>query len=165
MKKGLLLALFFGCFSLLKAQPIDSLKIEELVKKYEAAKGVMVVNFWSTWCKPCIEEIPHFIQVTNKWKEKGVELLLVSQDTRKLVESGELAAFVRKNGWKSSVVWLNETNADHYCPQVDRSWSGVIPATLIINPSKKYRAFFEESLDAEQLELEIKKALAGGKED
>ena len=152
---GLLLA-FALCG---RAQIIKALKVEELVKQYNAASGVLVVNFWSTWCKPCVEEIPHFISTIKKYSGKGVQLLLVSQDTKALYNNGKLAAYVNKKGWKAPLVWLNETNADRYCPQVDSSWSGVIPATLIVNPANNYRKFYEESLTAVALEAAIKEAL------
>jgi thiol-disulfide isomerase/thioredoxin len=142
-----------------KPDPIPALKVEQLVDQYKNAKGVLVVNFWSTWCKPCIEEIPHFIAITKKYEPARVALLLVSLDTKALYESGELLAYVQKKKWQVPVVWLNETNADHYCPAVDSSWSGVIPATVIINPARNYYAFFEESLDTAALEAAIKKAM------
>jgi thiol-disulfide isomerase/thioredoxin len=142
-----------------KSQPIPSMSVEQLVSKYKQARGVMVVNFWSTWCKPCIEEIPHFIAITKKHEQEKVELLLVSLDTKSLYKSGQLLAFIQKKKWQAEMVWLNETDADHYCPAVDHRWSGVIPATVIINPAKNYYAFFEESLSAAQLEAAIKKAI------
>jgi thiol-disulfide isomerase/thioredoxin len=142
-----------------KSQPIPSMSIEQVVEKYKQARGVMVVNFWSTWCKPCLDEIPHFIDVTKKYQNEKVELLLVSLDTRSLYESGKLLSFIQKKKWLAEMVWLNETDADHYCPAVDSRWSGAIPATVIINPSRNYCAFFEESLAASQLEEAIKKAI------
>ena len=129
-----------------------------LVEQYNRVSGVIVVNFWSTWCKPCIDEIPDFIKVVNQWKDSTVQLLLVSQDTKKIYESGKLKSFVSARNWKANMVWLNETDADYYCPMVDSSWSGAIPATLIMNPAKNYRRFFEESLSADNLSAEIKKA-------
>ncbi|MCU0387682.1 MAG: redoxin domain-containing protein [Chitinophagaceae bacterium] len=142
------------------AQDIKSIKAPDLVKTYESGKGVMVINFWSTWCKPCIEEIPHFLKVYEELKSKGVELWLVSQDTRELYNNGKLGNYIKsKEGWnKAKLFWFDETNADYYCPIIDKNWSGVIPATLIVNPAKGYRKFIEESMSAEQLMKEIEKA-------
>jgi thiol-disulfide isomerase/thioredoxin len=159
MKLITALLLFSTSVAAQKSQPIPALKVEQLVAQYKAAEGVMVVNFWSTWCKPCIDEIPHFIEMANEFEKQKVALLLVSLDTRSVYESGKLLAFIQKKKWKADMVWLNETNADHYCPVVDNRWSGVIPATVIINPAKNYYAFFEESLSAAQLKLAIKKAI------
>lgn len=158
--KILFFLLLFYCFtSFGHAQTIAPVKVEQLVKTYQASKGVTIINFWSTWCKPCIEEIPHFISLADSLKSKGVQLLLVSQDTKTIYQNGSLKKFVTKKGWKPNMYWLNETNADHYCPAVDSTWSGVIPVTLIINPAKNYRQFYEMQLNKDELRAAVKKAL------
>jgi thiol-disulfide isomerase/thioredoxin len=145
----------------IQSQEIQSTKVDSLMQQVQRSKGVVVVNFWSTWCKPCIDEIPYFIDVYEKMKADGVALWLVSQDTRELFNNGRLKKYVSgKEGWeKAKLFWLNETDADYYCPVVDEKWSGVIPATLIVNNEKKYRKFIEESLSAARLMEEIKKAM------
>jgi len=145
-----------ACFSTaVFSQEVPSLKVAELVKKYSSANGITVVNFWSTWCKPCQEEMPHFLRVTDSLKSKGVQLLLVSLDTKDVYTTGKLKAFVAKKKWEAPMVWLNETDADIYCPAVDKTWSGVIPVTLIINPAKNYSKFYETSLTRPELEAGI----------
>jgi thiol-disulfide isomerase/thioredoxin len=155
------LIVFFMCCIGLAAfsQQIPSVKVEELVKQYSNAKGVTVVNFWSTWCKPCQEEMPGFLSVTDSMKQQGVSLLLVSLDTKDVYTNGKLKAFVKKKKWVAPMVWLNETNADHYCPAIDKAWSGVIPVTLIINPSKNYTKFYEAALTKPELIIGIEEAL------
>ena len=161
MKKGLLFFLLgiSGSY-LLSAQQIEPIKATKLVEQYGRQEGVVVINFWSTWCKPCIEEIPHFISVYDSLRASGVQLWLVSQDTRDLYNSGALKKYISgKEGWKKAkLFWFNETDADYYCPIINKDWSGVIPATLILNNKKGYSKFIEESMTAEQLMAEIGKA-------
>lgn len=121
--------------------------------------GVLVVNFWSTWCKPCIEEIPHFIATIQSFKERGAKLLLVSLDTKTLHESGALQNFMRKKQWQVPALWLHETDADYYTSVLEPRWSGVLPSTMVIHRSKKYYRFYEESLSAAQLAQAIQLAL------
>ena len=160
MKLFSIIALYLFIMFHAGAQQIEKVKAPDLVKKFESGNGIMVINFWSTWCKPCIEEIPHFIKVYEDLKSKGVDLWLVSQDTKELFNSGKLKNYIRnKEGWsKARLFWFDETNADYYCPLIDKDWSGVIPATLIVNPQKGYRRFIEESMSAEELLKEIEKA-------
>lgn len=147
----LLLGVCLLCQQKLAAQEIPALSIGQLQDSIGAAKGITIFNFWSTWCKPCIDEIPHFIEVSGQFELQNVKLQLVSLDTRKLYHSGELNKWLLKKKWKANVWWLNETNADLYCPAVDSSWSGVIPATLIVNHQSGYRRFIEESLSEKEL--------------
>ena len=63
----------------------------------------------------------------------------------------------------SPVVFLDESNADLFCPVVDSTWSGSIPASIFIHNEKGYRKFFEEELSKEQLEAEIKNMLESKK--
>ncbi len=156
----LFVVIMFSCFTATAyTQDIPSVKVEELVNQYSNAKGVTVVNFWSTWCKPCQEEMPIFLSVTDSLKSKGVSLLLVSLDTKDVYTNGKLKAFVNKKKWVAPMVWLNETDADRYCPAVDKTWSGVIPVTLIINPTKNYSKFYEAALNKAELLKGIEEAL------
>jgi thiol-disulfide isomerase/thioredoxin len=161
IRKLFLCLMMASTLNTLQAQEIISTKADSLMQLVQQSKGVVVVNFWSTWCKPCIDEIPHFIEVYEEMKGKGVELWLVSQDTRDLFNNGKLRTYIAgKEGWgKAKLFWFNETDADYYCPMVDEKWSGVIPATLIVNNGKGYRKFIEDSLTAEQLMAEIEKAM------
>ena len=148
------------CSGGLAAQRITPVKVTELTEQWNREDGLVVINFWSTWCKPCVEEIPEFIQVYDSLKKTGIQLWLVSQDTRSLFESGKLKKYIAgKPGWdKARLFWFDETDADYYCPRVDESWSGVIPATLIVHKAKGYRRFIEEQMSAERLLQEIEKA-------
>ena len=153
----LFLLLFTGSISA-KGQAIASWKVTRLQEYIAKSDSILVINFWATFCKPCNEEIPYFETIVNKYKKQKVKLLLVSLDLKE-VYPNKIKAFAKKNKYASQIVWLNETNADYFCPRVDRSWSGGIPATLIINPKTGYRKFFEEELKPEELEREVRKAL------
>ena len=138
---------------------IPAVSATQLKRILQSDTGVLVVNFWSTWCKPCIEEIPHFISTLEAYKAKGVKLLLVSLDTKTLHQSGGLQNFMTKKQWQVPALWLQETDADYYTSVLEPKWSGALPSTMIINTAKKYYRFYEESLSSEQLTAAIQKAL------
>lgn len=141
------------------AQNIASVKMADVVKRFsKKSDTIYVVNFWATFCKPCIEEIPYFIKVTDKYKDKKVKLLLVSLDLPAFYPS-KIAAFAEKNNYTPEIVWLKETNADIFCPQIDPQWSGAIPATIIVNSKTGKKIFFEEEMKEEQFEEAVKKAI------
>lgn len=142
-----------------KSQTIAKWKIEDVVKSFSANNDtVYVVSFWATFCKPCNEEIPDFIRLTNKYKTQKIKLLLVSLDLPSYV-AVRLPAFIKKNKYKTNHVWLSETDADRFCPMIDEKWSGAIPATIIVNNKSGYRKFFEDQISAEDFEKAIKEAI------
>jgi thiol-disulfide isomerase/thioredoxin len=113
-----------------------------------------VINFWATWCVPCVEELPNFEKLNATYKDKKVKVLLVSIDFPKMVES-KLLPFIKHNNLKSDVVLLNDPDANSWINKVDSAWSGAIPATVIYKKDK--RQFYEKSFTYEELETELKK--------
>ena len=123
-------------------------KIDSLAQYISAKKtGILIINFWATFCKPCVKEIPHFIEFAKKNPE--ADLLFVSLDMQEEFPDG-IAKWQTKLQMPPSV-WLNETNADYFMPQIEASWSGAIPATLIINRATGKRFFTESDLSYEEL--------------
>jgi thiol-disulfide isomerase/thioredoxin len=144
-----------------QSQVIAKWKIEDVVRSYSAKNDtVYVVNFWATFCKPCIEEIPEFIRIVEKYKTQKVKLLLVSLDLPSYYPA-RIAGFIKKNNYNTNHAWLNETNADHFCPMIDEKWSGAIPSTIIVNNSNGYRKFVEDQMSPEEFENALKDAIGG----
>lgn len=114
---------------------------------------VHVINFWATWCAPCVKELPYFEQLNSAYRDKNVEVVLVSLDFPHLYES-RLKPFIIKNKLDSKVIALDDSNMNHWIPKVDSTWSGSIPATIIYKNDKK--RFYEESFTYEALETELK---------
>lgn len=141
-----------------KAQDIASWKVKDVKNYIDKSDSILVINFWATFCVPCVEEIPYLQGISNKYKNQKVKLLLVSLDLPSFYPH-KIETFANEHNINSEVVWLNETNADYFCPAIDKSWSGVIPATIFINKKTGYKKFIEEEMTAEQFEAELKKAL------
>lgn len=156
MKKILLLVALISIYQITPAQQIKKMKMNELLKMIDTSSTPLVVNFWASWCTPCIHEIPWFEKNVGAMADKKVKLILVSIDF-----PGEypknIAAFAKKNGYHSEIIWLNETDADEFCPKVDKSWQGAIPVTLMVNNQKKYRQFFNQQLPEPRLIQELQK--------
>ena len=158
IKRLLLLCTFLVFVAAANSQTIARWKIEDVVKSFSANNDtVYVVNFWATFCKPCNEEIPDFIRLTDKYKKQKVKLLLVSLDLPSYVPV-RLPEFIKKYKYKTNHVWLNETDADHFCPMIDAKWSGAIPATIIVNNKTGYRKFFDDQISARDFEAALKAA-------
>jgi len=149
-----LIVVFFATVLNSSAQGVKAVKVDELRKIIAETKKPLIVNFWATWCVPCIEELPYFLSEYEKHKKDSLQLLLVSLDFNEAWQKAVPAA-IKKRKITAPVVWLDETNADYFCPKIDSAWSGAIPASLFINPKTGYRKFHEDQLTHEQLKKEI----------
>jgi len=111
-----------------------------------------VVNFWATWCIPCVKELPYFEELNAKYKDNKVKVLLVSLDMHKTIEA-KLLPFIKSHQLKSEIVVLRDPDADTWIRKVDTSWTGALPATLIYN--SEMRKFYEKSFTYNELEKEV----------
>lgn len=104
-----------------------------------------VINFWATWCKPCVEEMPYFLELHNTYRGEKVKLILVSLDFKNQIEK-KLIPFIEKHQLQPEVVVLTDPDANKWIPKIAGEWSGSIPATLVYNKNK--RSFHEQSFDS-----------------
>jgi thiol-disulfide isomerase/thioredoxin len=128
--------------------------LEPLINKTD--NNIHIVNFWATWCAPCVKELPYFETINANYKDKGVDVLLVSLDFPKTYDT-KLKPFIIKKNLKSKVIALDDTNQNRWIPAIDQSWSGALPATIIYNSTKRH--FYERSFTQEELEKELKQFL------
>lgn len=90
---------------------------------------VHVINFWATWCKPCVAEMPHFIELEEQTGDDQVEIILVSLDFPAQIESS-LKPYLKKHNIKSKVIVLDDPDANKWIESVSENWSGAIPFTI-----------------------------------
>jgi thiol-disulfide isomerase/thioredoxin len=115
-----------------------------------------LVNFWASWCTPCVEELPAFERVGDEYSDKKVKVLLVSLDFPGQIES-RLLPFLDKHKIRSEVLVLNDPDANQWINRVDPSWSGAIPATLIYQGND--RTFHEGVYSYEELKQVVEQKI------
>jgi len=111
-----------------------------------------LINFWATWCKPCVEELPYIEALNGEYSDKKFKNILLSLDNKKHIDS-KLIPFLNKNEIESNVVLLADGKFNDWIDRVDNRWSGAIPITYIYN--KKHRLFFEQSFESAQELIDI----------
>lgn len=133
-----------------KIEVYDFAHLEPLLHQND--DKIHVVNFWATWCAPCVKELPYFESLTQN--QSNIDVLLVSMDFPNEVES-RLIPFIKKKNIQSKVVLLDDSNENEWIPKVNQNWKGAIPVTIIYNKNK--RNFYEQSFTLKELETEIAK--------
>ena len=104
---------------------------------------LLILNFWATWCKPCVAEMPYFNALSKKYSDDPrVKVLLISLDMSSQLES-RLIPFINERQLHPEVWVLDDPDANAWIDRVDPSWSGAIPATLFYKGEK--RRFYERS--------------------
>jgi thiol-disulfide isomerase/thioredoxin len=120
-----------------------------------SADTTYVINFWATWCAPCVKELPYFEQLREGNEMKPFKMILVSLDFKSKLEG--VKSLIAKKGIESEVVLLADGRASEWIDLVDSTWSGAIPATLVIKNNKRY--FYEKSYESyKELEEDILKS-------
>jgi thiol-disulfide isomerase/thioredoxin len=174
MKGTIFIALVFAIFQLscktnsqseILLIPIEQVKKENIsldIYDFESFKPLLsmqndtlyVINFWATWCTPCVKELPHFEKITQKYKNKKVKVILVSLDFKNQLNE-VLFPFLQKKQLQSKVILLSDSNADYWINQVSKDWTGAIPAT-IIRRNKEF-SFYEKSFEFNELDSLVSK--------
>lgn len=152
---AILLMSYYG-----RAQPnIKSYTAEQLLHRASSKDTVYVINFWATWCMPCVHELPEFDELQSKYAGKHVQILMASLDFKESYPY-KLAEFIRKRKLTPEVVWFNETDANTFIPKIDSSWLGSIPSTLILNRATGFRQFIESTITSAQISEIVDQQLA-----
>jgi len=138
------------------SQTIKKVKVTEVEEYIKNSDHPIVLNCWATWCAPCVEEIPYFMETVKKYSDQKVELLLVSLDFAKSYPT-KIQELIKKKNFEATFFWLNETNADYFCPKIDPKWDGTLPSTLFVNAKTGYRKFFGRPMTDRQIALEVSK--------
>lgn len=112
---------------------------------------IYVVNFWATWCAPCVAELPYFEQLDSVYKDRKVKVILVSTDFKKDIDT-RLVPFVERKKLHSEVNFLDELYDNEWIPKVDSLWQGNIPATKIYNAKTGKSVFIPRETSYRELD-------------
>jgi thiol-disulfide isomerase/thioredoxin len=130
MKKIIVVILVFFFANAVHGQDVKVIKFDELKNLIQSKNSeIKVINFWATWCAPCVKELPLFEKLEQQ-KISDVKIELVNLDF--LEKLNNVKKFVLRKGITSEVFLLDETDYNSWIDKVDTSWGGAIPATLFI---------------------------------
>jgi thiol-disulfide isomerase/thioredoxin len=125
-------------------------KLPDLLDRLRNPDTLYVVNFWATWCKPCVKELPSFDSLQHSNEGKAIRVLLVSLDFAEDLHK-RLVPFLRDRAVKSECLLLDEPDGNTFINAIHPGWSGAIPATLVRKGD--ITIFEERSLNARDLAM------------
>lgn len=149
--KQLIIALVFLSAMVLEldGQNVKLIDSEELTSlSWRSSDTTYVINFWATWCSPCVKEIDYFEELHRASTHEKLKVLLVSLDFPNQVDR-RVIPFLEKKNISASVLLMTDLDYNAWIERVDKSWTGAIPATLIYNQDE--RVFLEQELTKEEL--------------
>ena len=140
-----------------KVNVVNFTKLEAILHKKD--NKLYLVNFWATWCKPCVMELPDFMEVNKLYhKDPNFKMILVSLDLAKEAES-VVKPFIVKNKMDVDVYLLDDNkHMNQWIPAIDSKWTGAIPATVFYRNGVKLD-FKESKMDKSELIKMIDKYL------
>ena len=112
----------------------------------------VVVNFWSSWCPPCIEEMPMFNELQGQWKDKGVVFVGIAAD-----QADNIRTFLKKTPVDYPVVVSGQPGFDLSRELGNRY--DAIPFTVIINPEERITNRHFGIYTRKDLEADLAKAI------
>lgn len=150
MNKLLLIILLTVSIQEAHAQQIRVIKFPELQQIINtSSSSIQVINFWATWCAPCVKELPLF-EKFNAENRESIKITLINLDFADKLD--RVKAFVDRKKMTADIVLLDEIDYNQWIEKVDKHWGGAIPATLVINPKNGKRKFIERELVEGELE-------------
>ncbi len=146
--------------SIARSQDIKPInKTDDLKSIMDANKGkVILVNFWATWCKPCVKEFPDLVKLQNDYKDKGFVLVFISADMPEEIKS-KVSPFLSQEKVDFPTYYIGSDKPEDIINYVDKDWQGAIPSTYIYDKEGNVKASILGTKSYEQFESEITKYL------
>ena len=137
------------------AQTPSIIKITQLKTRIDSGRDtIYVINFWATWCPPCVAEIHEIDSLGLIYSGTKVKFLLVSINYKEDYDS-KYIPFIKMKNIACETVLLDENNFDHFPRVIDKEWNGDIPCTFVINNQKLRSVRLQKKITPGMLESEI----------
>ena len=159
MKKLLpfLLITIFSCDKeSLRLIIVDASEINYQINKHKGSE-VVLINFWATYCAPCIEEFPMIVDLSNEYKDQGLKVYFVSADWSD--REKEVLDFLKRQGVRGISFIKEEGNDNNFINEISKEWSGALPFTLVYDKNGNLSDFWEMEKNKNRFESAIIKAL------
>jgi thiol-disulfide isomerase/thioredoxin len=129
---------------------VKTMDMQQLQKRLNNRDTVYVVNFWATWCGPCVAELPNFEKLQKTYQNQPLKVLLISMDFPSKLKA-EVIPFIKKHRYTAEACLASRKNDQEWIDAIDKNWSGALPATLIVNAKRGIKHFYEKEFTYAEL--------------
>ncbi len=141
-------------------EPVDADGLIAL-RRNESAKNdqakLRLVNFWATWCGPCVIEFPELMRIHRMYRQRDFELVTVAAHYPD--EKEDALKFLQKQQASNRNLIFGDTDKHKLIEAFDPEWSGALPFTLLIDPAGEVLYRQEGEIDALELKRTIVREL------
>ena len=144
------------------SEPLKLVKPEQYRARVVAAKKgrVVLVNFWATWCDPCLEEMPALVSAAKGFSAKDLAVALVSTDSLK--KTRDVQKFLASEKIPFVCWQAKSLDPQRFIDAVDKSWNGAVPYTLVYDRKGELVARLVGPQTEKSFGEAVRKALAPG---
>lgn len=119
---------------------------------------VLIINFWATWCGPCVAEFPELVKIDLAYRDKGVRMIGITADDLEDVKP-KVIPFLREQKAQYENFLQDTDDPQQMVDVVMKDWPGVLPATFVYDKTGKLVWHRFGIIDRDALTAEIEKAL------
>ncbi|MGE0129201.1 MAG: TlpA family protein disulfide reductase [Blastocatellales bacterium] len=140
---------------LLNPKTVEATSADEFRQLIAHQRGnVILVNFWATWCAPCVKEIPEIVKLQEKYKERGLRVIAVSMDEPEELETS-VRPFVKKRFPNFISYLCKESDHDKFASVIDPAWAEILPTNFLLDRDGKLKATLTGGKSYEEFEAAI----------